>query len=220
MLKTGVRENPFPRISFLSQTARAATSEIAAAFFLSQDELFDRQTRITQWRSRLADDREIWKRISQGDADSFDAFYRENAPRLQVFLRQIIGNPQAAEDIVQETFTQIWNRPNGFQPERGPLRAYLYGIGRKRAADWWRKQRPSDRVSEDQVSVCQAETVSIVGDAFRRLAEEQRTLPWLREVEGQSYAELAVILEIPVGTVRSRLFAAREALRRVWLSTR
>ena len=49
-----------------------------------------------------------------------------------------------------------------------------------------------------------------------RLPEKQRALIWLREVEGQSYAELAEILEIPVGTVRSRLFAAREELRRVW----
>lgn len=166
----------------------------------------------------MADDRELWKRISQGDADSFDAFYRENAPRLQVFLRQITGNRQAAEDIMQETFTQIWSRPNGFQPERGTLRAYLYGIGRKRAADWWRKQGDSDLATGDQGSISQTETVSIVGDAFRRLAEEQRALLWLREVEGQSYAELAVILEIPVGTVRSRLFAAREALRRIWLN--
>jgi RNA polymerase sigma factor (sigma-70 family) len=117
----------------------------------------------------LADDRELWKRISQGNADSFDAFYRENAPRLQVFLRQFIGDRQAAEDIVQETFTQIWNRPSGFHPERGTLRAYVYGIARKRAADWWRKQGPSDRASEDRVSVCKTETVLIVGDAFRRL---------------------------------------------------
>jgi len=168
----------------------------------------------------LADDREIWKRISQGDADSFDVFYRENAPRLKVFVRRVIGDPQAAEDVVQEMFTQIWTRPNGFQPERGTLRAYLYGIAGKHAADWWRKQGPSDRASEDQVSVCQTETVSIVGDAFRRLPEEQRKLLWSREVEGRSYAELAVILEIPVGTVKSRLFAAREALRRIWLNTR
>ncbi len=184
-------------------------------FFFSLDELSDWQTRITGWRGRLADDREIWKR----DADSFEAFYRENAPRLQLFLRHVTGNPQAAEDIAQETFTQMWNRPNGFQSERGSLRAYLYGIARKRAADWWRQQGPSGHTKEDQISVCQTETVSIVGDAFRRLAEEQRVLLWLREVEGQSYAELALILEVPVGTVRSRLFAAREALRKIWLKT-
>jgi RNA polymerase sigma-70 factor, ECF subfamily len=93
----------------------------------------------------LADDGETWKRISQGDADSFDAFYRENALRLQAFLRHVTGNPQAAEDIVQEIFAQMWNRPNGFHSECGSLRAYLYGIARKRAADWWRKQGPSDQ---------------------------------------------------------------------------
>lgn len=56
----------------------------------------------------------------------------------------------------------------------------------------------------------------MIGDALARLPEQQRMLLWLREVEGQSYEELANILEIPVGTVRSRLFAAREALRRIW----
>lgn len=56
----------------------------------------------------------------------------------------------------------------------------------------------------------------MVAEAFGRLNSEQRTLLWLREVEGQSYAELAAILEVPIGTVRSRLFAAREALRNVW----
>jgi DNA-directed RNA polymerase specialized sigma24 family protein len=94
----------------------------------------------------LADDREVWESISQGDADSFDAFYRENAPRLQVFLRQVIGNAQAAEDVAQETFAQLWTRPNGFLPGRGTLRAYVYGIARKRAVERWRKQRPLDLV--------------------------------------------------------------------------
>jgi RNA polymerase sigma-70 factor (ECF subfamily) len=57
-----------------------------------------------------------------------------------------------------------------------------------------------------------------VADAFNRLTPEERMLLWLREVEGQSYAELAVIFDVPIGTVRSRLFAAREALREVWHS--
>jgi RNA polymerase sigma-70 factor (ECF subfamily) len=168
----------------------------------------------------LADDQELWTKVSQGDADAFDAFYRENAPRLLAFLRQLVGNRQAAEDVTQESFTQIWNRPNGFHPGRGTLRAYLYGIGRKRAADWWRKQGPRDSNAEREVKVCQTEIISAVGDAFGRLPEEQRTLLWLREVEGLSYAELATTLDIPIGTVRSRLFAAREALRRIWHEAR
>ena len=117
-------------------------------------------------------------------------------------------------------YLQTSTAPNGFQPERGPLRAYLCGIAGKRAADWWRKQGPSDPGTDNKVGVCQTETVSIMGDALRRLSEEQRKLLWLREVEGHSYEEIAVILEIPVGTVKSRLFAAREALRRIWLNTR
>jgi len=63
------------------------------------------------------------------------------------------------------------------------------------------------------------EMLTAISDAFAKLNVEQRSLLWLREVEGQSYAELAEILSIPLGTVRSRLFAAREDLRRIWHGT-
>jgi len=166
----------------------------------------------------VADDHALWELIRTRDASAFDSFYRENALRLQAFLRQLVGSRQAAEDVMQETFAQMWQRPNGFEPNRGTLRGYLYGIGRKRAAEWWRKQRPQNSGSENHADECVAKTEidSMVADVLRRLPEEQRTLLWLREVEGQSYAELAQILEIPVGTVRSRLFAAREQLRSIW----
>jgi RNA polymerase sigma-70 factor, ECF subfamily len=170
--------------------------------------------------NKLADDRQLWEQICQGDAQAFGEFYRQNAPRLEMFLRHLVGNRQAAEDLMQETFTQIWSRPNGFQPERGALRAYLFGVGRKRASEWWRTHRSENTSKENDIAVSSAEKSSIMGDAFRKLPEEQRSLLWLREVEGQSYAELAETLEIPVGTVRSRLFAAREALRKIWQSSR
>jgi RNA polymerase sigma-70 factor (ECF subfamily) len=90
---------------------------------------------------------------------------------------------------------------------------------------WWRKQSPNRRASNgcaiDDIAIpSQIEKRSIVEDAFQRLPAEQRALLWLREVEGQSYEELAEILEIPIGTVKSRLFAAREALRRIWHAER
>jgi RNA polymerase sigma-70 factor (ECF subfamily) len=87
--------------------------------------------------------------------------------------------------------------------------------------DWWRKQSSSRHVSggdtvEEIAVASQAEKRSVVEDAFQRLPAEQRALLWLREIEGQTYDELAVILDVPMGTVRSRLFAARDALRKIW----
>ena len=157
----------------------------------------------------MDDDRELWERICRGDSAAFDGFYREHGARLRNFLRQLLGDAQTAEDVMQETFLQLWRKPNGFHPENGTLRCYVFGIGRKRAADWWRQFKPSND---------QAAEPSLLSDALSHLSEEQRSLLWLREVERLSYGELAHALEIPVGTVRSRLFAAREALRKVWRS--
>jgi RNA polymerase sigma-70 factor, ECF subfamily len=164
----------------------------------------------------LLDERELWKKIAAGDAQAFDGWYRETAPRLRGFLCHLLGNLQAAEDVMQDTYTHIWRRPQGFDPERGTLRAWLYGIARKQAAEWWRRQKPADPLEIESTAPGRAESFSVMADLLRQLPVEQRSLLWLREVEGQSYAELAAILDIPIGTVRSRLFAAREALRFVW----
>lgn len=164
----------------------------------------------------MSDDQELWKRIANGNADAFDVWYRENAPHLRVFLRRLLVNEQAAEDVMQETFAQIWRRPRGFDPERGSPRAYLFGVARRQTADWRRKNKAGDEFEFDPPVSTSAEIASMVNDALRRLEVEQRTLLWLREVEGQTYEELAMIFGIPLGTVRSRLFAAREALRTLW----
>jgi len=168
----------------------------------------------------LIDDRQLWERIRRKDASAFDSLYRTYGAGLQGFLKQLLGNRQAAEDVTPETFASIWQHANGFDPERGTLRSYVFGAGRKRAAEWWRKQKPQGHSSAEPIEECKAEAQSMIGNAFHKLPLEQRTMLWLREVEGQSYAELAEILGIPEGTVRSRLFAARNVLRQVWHATR
>jgi RNA polymerase sigma-70 factor (ECF subfamily) len=139
---------------------------------------------------------------------------------LQGFLKQLLGDRQAAEGVTQETFASIWQHPNGFDPERGTLRSYIFGAGRKRAAEWWRKQKPHGHLTTEPVETSKVETQSLIANVFDKLPVEQRTILWLREVEGQSYAELADILRIPEGTARSRLFAARKALRQIWRAAR
>ncbi|HLJ90593.1 MAG TPA: RNA polymerase sigma factor [Candidatus Angelobacter sp.] len=183
----------------------------------------------------MSEKRELWELIHRGNADAFDAFYAESVHRLQRFLRQLVGNPQVAEDISHETFLQLWRRPNEYRPDRGSPHAYLFGIARKLAAEWWRHGKPEDqstvlrRVLDGTdgpsnatfnvaLSSPPVEERSLVGDAFARLEPDQRALLWLREVEGQSYLDLANILDVPIGTVRSRLHAAREELRRIWHS--
>ena len=97
----------------------------------------------------MGDDRGFWKQIADGNAEAFDVFYRETAPRLRIFLRHLLANEQAAEDVMQETFTQIWRRPDRFDPERSSPRAYLFGVARKQAAEWRRSQKSSDELDFD-----------------------------------------------------------------------
>lgn len=80
---------------------------------------------------------------------------------------------------------------------------------------------PDERGERQEGAVVEAAaSFTAVGDAFSRLAQEQRSLLWLREVEGQSHEVRAEILQIRIGTVKSRLLAAREELRRIWHSPR
>lgn len=169
----------------------------------------------------MADERELWQKISRGDEQAFGEFYRQTAPRLIAFIRQIVGSREAAEDVAQETYMRVWSRLNHAELEPAHLRAYLFGAGRRRAMDWWRKQPSGTAMAADQAveniaTKCRVEKSSMIGDLFQRLSMEQKTLLWLREVEGQSYEELALSFDVPEGTVRSRLFHAREAFRKLW----
>lgn len=164
-------------------------------------------------------DEDLWRKLSRHDAEAFESFYRENCPRLHSFVQACVGSEQAADDVAQETFFQLWKRPNGFNPARSSLKAYLFGIARKRAADWWRRQRAAaEPPPSSPVSVPEGSFTLLLADAMSRLDPDSRGMLWLREVEGYSYEELAEIFAIPMGTVKSRLFAAREQLRRVWNS--
>ena len=160
------------------------------------------------------DDSEIWKSLRSGNPEAFECFYRMHEARLRSFLRRSLGDAKTAEDIAQEAFLQIWQRPNGFNPARGSLKAYLFGIAAKRAADWWRHRQPESPGPPEPV-VRAGEPPALIADALQRLEPGARSLLWLREVEGYSYQELAAMLEIPLGTVKSRLSAGREQLRRI-----
>lgn len=174
----------------------------------------------------MGDDQVLWRRICAGNASAFDDLFREAAPRLRGFARLYAGGQCEAEDIVQETFLQLWKRPDGYDPERGTLRQYIYGIARKRIAQRWRESLRSASTEASTPpgpahgthEMPSNEVSATVRDGLMRLDADARGLLWLREAEGYSYGELAEILGVPLGTVKSRLFTAREDLRRIWLN--
>lgn len=175
----------------------------------------------------MPNDVALWERIRAGDTSAFEAFFLKTGPRLCCFLRVYSGAQVDVEDIVQEAFLQIWKRPDGYDPARGTLQQYIYGIARNRVAQAWRESLPVtvsveiERVSPTcapHENAASAGLSTAMHDGLMRLNADERGLLWLREVEGYSYAELAEILGVPLGTVRSRIFSARESLREIWMN--
>ncbi len=163
----------------------------------------------------MLEEEALWIRMVHRDSDAFEKLYSAHFVPVRDFLRHYLGSGPAVDDITQDIFLRLWQRPNGFNPARSNLRTYLFGIARKKAADRWRRHKPDGKSTSD-VPTKSGESTLLINDALQRLDADLRAILWLREVEGYSYDELASILDIPLGTVKSRLFSAREQLRRFW----
>ncbi len=149
------------------------------------------------------------------NSSAFGRLYQQQGTSIRQFLCAALRDRSAADDLTQETFLHLWRRPSAFDPQRGSIKAYLLGIARKKATDWWRRHRPAS--SEAPARTVEPTDTLSIRQALEQLPADLRTVLWLREVEGYSYDELAKILNIPGGTVRSRLHAARRQLRRIWM---
>jgi RNA polymerase sigma-70 factor, ECF subfamily len=166
----------------------------------------------------MSEDEDRRSRLVKQDSHVFERLYYDHFPRVRNFLRVYLGDVAAIDDLTQDTFLQLWSRPDAFDPSRSSIRTYLLGIARKKAADWWRHREPVAEEKTEQASSTNADVqVLALTDALGGLEPELRNILWLREAEGYTYQELAEVLDIPLGTVKSRLFTAREQLRHTWL---
>ncbi|SFK24500.1 RNA polymerase sigma factor [Falsiroseomonas stagni] len=151
--------------------------------------------------------------------DVFAAAVAAEIPRLRRFARVLIRPAEAADDLVQETVLRAIAARSQFTPGTN-LRAWLFVILRNaRNAELRRLRRfaPLDDEAGRAIPVSggqeERHAMTDVAAAFLRLPPTQREALWLVVVEGMGYAAAASVLRIPVGTVRSRLSRARDALR-------
>ncbi len=145
----------------------------------------------------------------------------QEMPRLRRYARRLIGDADRADDLVHDCVVRALDKLESWQPGTN-LRAWLFVILRNCLYDQHRrsKRRPlvDDEIPDDQVpriSGGQEDRVALdeVETAFARLGEDHQEILYLVAIEGRRYEDAAGTLHIPVGTVRSRLSRAREALR-------
>ncbi|ROR34651.1 sigma-70 family RNA polymerase sigma factor [Inmirania thermothiophila] len=142
-------------------------------------------------------------------------------PRLRRYARALVGDPEAADDLVQDTLERALTRLNRFRPGTD-LRAWLFTIMHNLYVSALRRyhRRPLHHAFEEgREGVPGGQEDSLRLDeleaALARLPSAQREVLLLVVLEGMRYEEVAAVLEIPLGTVMSRLYRARERLRRL-----
>lgn len=143
-------------------------------------------------------------------------------PALRRYARGLTGNKDSADDLVQDTLERAWRRIARWQ-RRGDLRAWLFSILHNRFIDLVRSARATPEESSGEAEVTlpirptQNDMLEIrdLDAALARIPPDQREVLLLVAVEQMKYEEVALTLEIPLGTVMSRLSRARERLRTI-----
>jgi RNA polymerase sigma-70 factor (ECF subfamily) len=165
-------------------------------------------------------DSELIAQSLRGDGSAFGALVLRHRTVAIGTAYRICGDAALAEDVAQEAFVRIWDRLSAFRPE-GNFRAWLCRIAANLTIDALRRQKPEidlERVPVQapdpgpEASALQQERGEAIRAAIMELPLPTRTALILREYEGLSYQEIADTLDIPLGTVKSRLNDARRRL--------
>lgn len=175
-----------------------------------------------------ADESSLIARIARGDERAFLEIYDRHASRVHGLTLRILGDPMLAEEATQDTFLKLWSRAREYLPERGAFLPWLLTIARRVALDRLRLEtrRPSLSASTDPDALWQnIPNLNSLTDearwrelyfAVQNLPPDQRAVIELAYYQGMSQSEIAEVLGLPLGTVKTRLRAAMQNLREIW----
>lgn len=164
------------------------------------------------------------RRLARGDEDALAALYDRHGRVAFALALRVVGDPETAEEVVQEVFLAVWRRAAGYDAGKGSVKSWLLAAARNRAIDVLRMRQARPRTTSfDDIPLVAADdpahaALAAVDAAFLRAAvatlpADQRTAVELAYFAGLSYPEIAAQLGIPLGTVKSRLRLALERLR-------
>ena|SRR5215469_15830959 len=176
-----------------------------------------------------ATDAALIRKVTQRDEAALAALYDRYAGMLTSVLNRILRDKQAAEEVLQDIFYQLWCGASRFDPSRGSLPGWLLVCARHRAISRLRRRNPAagDEIQEHTVvmpcdlesTAAQQQLLTRVVGALDSLPKEQRAAIELAYFEGMTHSEIAERTGDPLGTVKTRLRSALESLRRNLQST-
>jgi RNA polymerase sigma-70 factor (ECF subfamily) len=176
-------------------------------------------------------DRALVLRAQSGECRAFDMLMGKYRPRIMRLAMRYTRNTEDAEDVVQDTFLKAFRALRQFRGDSA-FYSWLHRIAINATKTAWMARRrdlsvmaptldsselveglamPRDFDTPEELALTE-EIFHVVNTAIEKLCEEQRAAIVLRELEGLSYAEVASRMSCPIGTVRSRVFRAREAI--------
>ena len=195
------------------------------------------EDRMSTKANEVAMDRLLVDRFKGGDASAFDEMVSRYWDRIFSMVNQLLRNPQDAEEVTQDAFIRAHRGLANFRGDSA-FSTWLYQIAtnlaRNRYWYWWRRKRdksvsfdapmgpdndttlaeiiPAEVETPDDITVSR-EFVARIGKGMERLGTKHREILVLRNIKNMSYEEIALVLGISVGTVKSRIARARESLR-------
>ncbi|MBI4987089.1 MAG: RNA polymerase sigma factor RpoE [Rhodocyclales bacterium] len=177
-------------------------------------------------------DQALVERVQAGDKQAYGLLVSKYQRKLMRLLSRMIRDPAEVEDVAQETFIKAYRALPNFRGDSA-FYTWLYRIGVNTAKNWLvangRRAPTSTEVDSEEAEtyaegdllrdadtpehlLMSKQIADTVNAAMERLPEDLRTAITLREIEGLSYEEIALIMDCPIGTVRSRIFRARDAI--------
>ena len=167
------------------------------------------------------DDRDLIACAQQGDRQAFTELVCRHQDSIVSLTYRMCGDLHLAEDAAQEAFVRVWQNLKSYKPQYA-FRSWLYRIATNAALDFLRRERPTTELdslslthpgASPEQSVEENQQAAHVRRAISQLSEPLRVVLILREYQELTYQEIADTLDIPVGTVMSRLNSARVQLR-------
>ena len=165
---------------------------------------------------------QIINRAQSGDREAFATLFEQNKNLVYKTAYLMLGDPTEAEDALQEIFVRVYRSLPGFDPGKAAFTTWLYRVTFNYCLNHRRKKHPFtlplDELSpplRSEFSVAQLAEEEVLQQAIGKISDKQRAVVVLRYFWDLPYAQIAQILEIPLGTVKSRLDLALKTLRKV-----